>query len=406
MTSEGPLSGVRVCDLTTFLSGPFATQILGDLGATVFKIEAPDGDMTRRLPPHFVAGESAYFLQVNRNKHSVVLDLKNAEAQHLARELALSCDIVVENFRPGVIERLGLAYEQLASRRPELIMCSISGFGQDGPWRDRPAYDLIVQAMSGTMSLTGEPDGRPVRAGVPVGDIGGGLYGVIAVLAALEERRRTGRGSYLDISMLDAQLSFLSYQAAYHLLSGQLPTPQGRGHDSIPTYRTFTAADGMDVVVAANTERMWSELCRAIDRSDLLDDPRFEDNGARWQHRDELWRELEAAFSRLPAQEACDRLIERSVPAAVVNDIGTALRNPHVDHRDMVWELSDEHGNRVEVVGDPIWRGRGNHADLPARYPPRLGADTINVLRDELGLDPDTLERLAASGAIGGPRAR
>lgn len=399
--ADAPLEGIRVCDFTTFLSGPFATQILGDLGATVLKIESPDGDMTRRLPPYFLGNDSAYYLQVNRNKHSIVLDLKDPEAREIARDLATSCDIVMENFRPGVLERLGLTYDELSARSPGLIMCSITGFGQDGPYRDRPAYDMIVQAMAGTMSLTGEPDGRPVRAGVPVGDLGGGLYGVIAVLAALEQRRRTGQGSYLDVSMLDAQLSFLSYQAAYHLMSGTLPAPQGRGHDSIPTYRTFTAGDGNDVVVAANTERMWSEMCRAIDREDLLDDPRFEDNAARWDHRHELWPELDAAFARFPAQLACDRLLERSVPAAVVNDLGAALRNPHVEHRRLVWELHDDIGNRVEVVGDPIRRS-GHHAEQPARFPPGLGADTTEVLREELGLDEATLERLAASGAIGG----
>jgi CoA:oxalate CoA-transferase len=403
--SRGPLSGVRVCDFTQFLSGPFGTQVLGDLGATVFKIESPAGDLTRSLPPYFVGDDSAYYLHVNRNKYSVVLDLKRPEAQRIARDLALSCDIVLENFRPGVMERFGLDYGTLSAHDASLIMCAITGFGQDGPYRDRPAYDLIVQAMAGTMSLTGVPDGPPVRAGVPIADLAAGLYGVIAVLAALERRHRTGEGAYLDVAMLDSQLSLLSYQAAYHLHSGIIPERQGRGHDSIPTYRCFTAGDDIDVAVTANTERMWTEMCEALEAADLAMDPRFASAASRWEHREQLWTLLEAAFRKFTADEIVARLRERSVPATVVNDLRMALTDPHVQRRGMVVDLHDDAGHDVSVVGDPI-RIRGTSSRGTHRYPPGLGADTRDVLTKELGLSPQDVDRLAGEGVIGTSRAQ
>lgn len=400
MDRTGPLAGVRVCDFTQFLAGPYATQILGDLGATVFKIESPQGDLTRALPPHFVGDDSAYYLHVNRNKHSIVLNLKDPEAQRIARDLAVSCDVVLENFRPGVMQRFGLDYDRLSRENPGLIMGAISGFGQDGPYRDRPAYDMIVQAMAGTMSLTGERDGASVRAGVPIADLAAGLYAVIGVLAALEQRRRTGEGTYVDVAMLDAQLSLLSYQAAYHLLSGVVPPRQGSGHDSIPTYRSFTAGDGIEVVVTANTDRMWVDMCKAIGLPELPDDPRFATAGDRWTHRDALWQRLEDAFRRHSADDVVALLRERSVPAAVVNELDRALHDPHVEHRGMVVDLDDGHGHRIPVIGDPI-RMTSHDPVHEHRYPPPLGADTRAVLERELGLSGETLDRLVETGAVG-----
>src|SRR5579871_3621309 len=217
---EGPLSGIRVLDLTQFLSGPFATQILADLGADVVKLEPPQGDPVRAVPPHFAGDDSVYYLSVNRNKRSVVVDMKVPEGRELTRKLALSCDIVMENFRPGVLERLGLSAAALRAQKPSLIWCSISGFGQSGPYRNKPAYDMIVQALSGGMSLTGDASGPPVRAGIPIGDLAAGLYAGVAVLAALNRRHQTGCGEAIDISMLDCQAAMLSYQAAYFLHSG------------------------------------------------------------------------------------------------------------------------------------------------------------------------------------------
>ena len=221
----GALAGIRVLDFTQFLAGPYATQILGDMGAEVIKVESPAGDWCRTLPPNFVGDDSCYYLSINRNKHGIVVDMKQPDGLDLIKRLAGECDILMENFRPGVLQKLGLSYDDLAARHPGLIWCAISGFGQDGPDRDRPAYDMIVQALSGGMSMTGEP-GRPaVRAGIPIGDLSAGMYGVIGSLAALEERRRSGKGQFIDISMLDCQVSMLCYQAAYYLASGNVPGP-------------------------------------------------------------------------------------------------------------------------------------------------------------------------------------
>jgi len=298
-----PLFGIRVLDLTQFLSGPYCTQILSDLGADVLKVESPEGDLARQIPPHFVGSDSVYFLALNRGKKSIAVDLKSTDAQRLVCDLVEVHDIVVENFRPGVLARLGMSAEVLRTKKPSLIWCSISGFGQDGPYRDKPAYDMIVQAMSGGMSLTGEKNGAAVRAGIPIGDICAGMYGAIGILAALNRRNNTGLGDYIDIAMLDCQAAMLSYQAAYHLHSGETPKRQGTGHDSIPTYRAFSASDKRDVVVTANTERMWQGLCRALGLDDMIGDPEFCSNKVRFANRHKLWPILCEAFRTRPASE-------------------------------------------------------------------------------------------------------
>jgi len=400
---RGPLSRVRVLDLTQFLSGPYASQILGDLGAEVIKVESPDGDMTRRLPPHFVGTESAYYLSVNRNKRSLALDLKSEAGRVLARDLALSCDIVIENFRPGILKRLGLSYEEIAAKKPAIVWCSISGFGQDGPYRDRPAYDMIVQAMSGGMSLTGEPDGPPVRSGIPLGDLAAGMYGVIGILAALADCRATGRGRLVDVGMLDCQVAMLSYQAAYHLASGEIPDRQGRGHDSIPTYRAFTCGDGADIVITANTERMWANLCRVLGRSDLAEEERFRTNERRYANRAALWEILDAAFAAKPAAAWVDDLLAAEVPAAVVNTLDRSLGDPQVAHRNMVLRLAGPAGEQLRVAGNPI--KFAGEAEVAHRYPPQLGADNRAVLSSVLGLSDERIDLLERSGAFGGKPA-
>ncbi len=393
-----PLAGVRVLDLTIFLSGPFGTQILGDLGAEVIKLESPDGDPTRHLPPYFVADDSAYYLSINRNKHSIALDLKQPEGRALARRLALSCDVVVENFRPGVIDRLGLSYDDLAAEKPALIWCSISGFGQDGPYRDRPAYDMIVQALSGGMSMTGQPDGPPVRAAIPIGDLAAGMYGVIGILAALAESRGSGRGRRVDISMLDCQIAMLCYQASYHLQSGVVPGRQGRGHDSIPTYRGFTAGDGRDVVITANTERMWLSLCEVLELRDLPADPRYAANADRHRHRDTLLPLLEAAFLTRPAHEWAELLTRAGIANGVVNTLDQSLADPQVLHRQMVLDLTDAAGHEARVAGNPIKFTAA--AEPPHRYPPALGADGATILHEVLGLDAASVAALLGRGIV------
>ncbi len=395
---SGPLSRLMVLDLTQFLAGPYAAQIFGDLGARVIKIEPPGGEMTRTISPHFVKGESAYYLAVNRNKESLAIDLKHARGRAIMLDLVKRADIVLENFRPGVASRLGLAYDALKAANPKIIVCSISGFGQDGPYRDRPAYDIIVQAMSGGMSITGERGGRPVRAGIPLGDLSAGMYAVIGALAALERARNEGVGAYIDVSMLDCQVSMLVYQAAYHLISGEVPGPQGRDHLSFPTYRAFRCADGIEIVVAANTERMWSDLCGALRRPDLPADPRFKLNEDRLRNRTVLDPLLDAAAAKIPSEELLASLAASQVPAGPINTLDRALADPQVRHRDMVVELVDDDRDSIKVVGNPL-----KIAGVSTRehaYPHRLGADSATVLRELLGFSDDDVSRLVDEGIV------
>lgn len=398
-SQNGPLSHLRVLDLTQFLSGPFGTQILADLGAEVIKVEPPEGDMTRRLPPHFVDGESAYYLSVNRNKKSLAVNMKTPEGQQLVRDLALACDVVIENFRPGVLARLGIEYEEIAAEKPEIVWASISGFGQNGPYRDRPAYDMIVQALSGGMSMTGEPDGKAVRSGIPLADLSAGLYAVIGILAAVTERQVTGRGRRIDVSMLDCQVAMLCYQAAYHLHSGDIPLRQGSGHDSIPTYRSFACGDGNSLVITANTERMWQRLCGVLDLDDLIEHSHFRTNSDRYAHREELWALLEERFLAKDAAVWVPLLLKAEIPAAVVNTLDRSLADPQVLHRNMVLSLQNENGTELRVAGNPIKiSGVGEHHS----YPPSLAADESALLDSILGLNEASIASLRRAGALGG----
>jgi crotonobetainyl-CoA:carnitine CoA-transferase CaiB-like acyl-CoA transferase len=396
--AEGPLSRLLVLDLTQFLAGPYAGQIFGDLGARVIKIEPVGGEMARTIAPHFVKGESAYFLAVNRNKESLAVDLKHARGRAIVLDLAKKADIVLEAFRPGVAARLGLGYDALRAANPKIIVCSISGFGQDGPYRDRPAYDIIAQAMSGGMSMTGERGGAPVRAGIPIGDLSAGMYAVIGTLAALERVRSEGTGAHIDVALLDCQISMLVYQAAYHLIAGEVPGPQGREHVSFPTYRAFRCADGIEIVVAANTERMWSDLCAALGCDDLPANPRFRLNEDRPRHRAELAPLLEVAAAKISSAELLAALAAREVPAAPINTLDRALADAQVRHRDMVVHMTDGEGASIEVVGNPV-----KVAGLSSRqhaYPHRLGADTAAILREYLGRSEDEIADLAKQGVI------
>ncbi|VTU28637.1 CaiB/BaiF CoA transferase family protein [Variovorax sp. RA8] len=398
-TPGAPLAGYRVLDLTTFLSGPFATQVLADMGAEVVKIEPPNGgDSSRTIPPYFVEGDSAYFLGINRSKRSIALDLKSPHGVALLKEMIAVCDVVVENYRPGVAARMGLDSRGLRAHHPRLIWASISGFGQTGPWKDHPAYDMIVQALSGVMSLTGEA-GRPsVRLGIPAGDIVAGMYASIAINAALADRERTGKGRAIDISMLDCQLAMLSYQSTYALVAGITPQPQGAKHDSIPTYRSFVGEDGRELVVTANTERMWRGMCSALGCAELADDARFCNAHSRLAHRNELWPILEAAFRTKPAADWIEPLQSQGVPVALIKKVPEALADAREAGRGMVMQLEDLDGRSVEVVGNPI-KLQGESPLVP-RYPPRLGEGAHQVLASWLGKAERDVDLIVASGAL------
>lgn len=394
---SGPLSGVTVLDLTMHLAGPFATQILGDLGARIIKVEPPNGDSTRDIGPYFVDGLSAYFFSTNRNKESICIDLKMAEGKKLLLSLVEKADVVIENFRPGTMEKLGIGYDVLSNVNPKIIVCSITGFGQSGPYVHHPAFDIIVQALSGGMSLTGDTEGRPVRSGLPIGDVCAGMYGVIGVLAGLVRRSIEGRGAYyVDVAMLDTQVSLLSYVASYYLIGGIVPGLQGRGHMSIPTYRAFTCSDNRDVVVAANTEKMFESMCQALGLGEIASDPRFSDNRSRLEHRSELYQILEPRIAEITSGELIQMLTDADVPVAPINNVDEALTNSQVVHRNMVLEVPLGDHN-VKVVGNPVKVPDERPDHLP---PPRLGEHTVSVLKWVLGIDDNEIDGLIESGVV------
>lgn len=397
MTRSGPLADVRVLDLTRVLAGPFATMVLGDLGAEVIKIERPGrGDDTRDIPP-YRDGISHYFLSANRNKRSVAVDLKCAEGCRIVRSLARTCDVVVENFRPGVAAQLHLDYERIRAARPDVIYCSVSGFGQDVPGSQRPVFDIALQALSGAMSVTGEPGASPIRLGVPIGDLSAGLYAAIGVLAALAERGRTGKGQRVDVSMLDSTISLLGYLASRYLMTGESPGPVGGGHHSIVPYGVFATRDGY-LVLAGLTDAFWPKLCRALDLPDYARDARYAKNDQRVQQRRTVNTIIQNALLRRTVAEWCERLTDYDVPHAPILSVGEALRQEAARVRGTVREVEHPVLGNIELLA-PVLRFPDG-AQLPASAPPALGADTKAVLEDLLGLAPAELERLEAAGVV------
>lgn len=396
--NQGALAGVRILDFTQVLSGPFCSQILADLGAEVIKVESPQGDVARTMPPHFVGEDSVYYQAVNRNKRSIVVDLKSAEGLEIARRLAIESDIIIENFRPGVLQKLGLSPEAVRAEKPSLIWCSVSGFGQEGPYRDKQAYDIVVQALSGGMSLTGERDGHNVRAGIPIADLAAGMYGAIGILAALHRVKETGRGEVIDVSMLDCQAAMLGYQAAYYLHSGQVPGRQGRGHDSIAAYRTFMAKDGVEVVVAAMTDRQWESLCRAVDREKLIEDPRFATSALRRTNRSDVWAVLEEAFLARDADEWVPDLERAGVPVGTVNTLDRVVADPQIQARGMVLEIDGGDGRKLRVMGNPLFMQESRRSTNS--FPPEAGEHSAAILHEVLGLSRDQVQDLLDTGAV------
>ena len=396
-----PLEGVRIVDLTTFLSGPSATQLLGDLGADVIKIESLDGDSSRAIAGPEVDGDSAYFLANNRNKRSIAIDLKSPRGHSVAKRLIAGADVVVENFRPGVTARLGLSPESALAENPRLIWASISGFGQDGPLRDRPAYDMVVQALSGVMSINGHPGAPAARLGIPAGDVVAGLYAVIGILSALHARGESGPGRIIDVSMLRGQLAMLSYQALYASVNDAAPGPQGAAHDSIATYRSFRGGDGREFVVTANTPRMWEELCRTLDVPELIVDERFIDAASRLRNREALWAILEARVATRPAADWVELLTAGSVPVAPVRNVLEALHDARSADDGSLLTVRGA-AAEFENVATPI--RFVDTAEVEAAYPPALGGDTFELLMDELGYSEIDVQALVDDGVLGSTR--
>ncbi|TWB40979.1 CaiB/BaiF CoA transferase family protein [Nitrospirillum pindoramense] len=404
----GALTGIQVLDLSRILAGPWATQLLGDFGATIIKVEKPgEGDDTRRWGPPFVGGAdaaedgtAAYFLAANRNKRSIAVDFTTAEGQALLIDLAARSDVVVENYKVGGLAKYGLDYPSLRAVNPRLIYCSISGFGQDGPYAHRLGYDFLVQGMSGLMSVTGTAEGGPQKAGVALADIITGLYAGNAILAALHHREKTGEGQHIDVALLDCMVAAMANQALNHLASGRDPQPLGNGHPSIVPYDTFPTGDG-HINLAVGNDGQFTRLCAVLAVPELSADPRFATNSQRVTNRAALTELLTERLTTAPSAHWLALLEAAAVPAGPINTLGQVFADPQVKHRGLALTLPHPVLGPVPGVACPVKLSGTPITDGQA--PPALGADTATVLRDVLGLDQTRLAALAAAGVIGAP---
>jgi len=380
MSVPGPLAGILVADLTRVLAGPFCTMVLADLGARVIKVEAPGkGDDARQIGP-FVGGRSAYFMSLNRGKESIALDLKDADDRAVFEKLLARADVLAENFRPGVMDRLGYGWEDLRRRFPRLILASTSGFGQTGPYARRPAYDIVVQAMGGVMSLTGHSGGPPTRVGTSIGDITAGLFTAIGIQAALIERERSGEGMQVDVAMLDAQVATLENAIARYAATGEVPGPMGSRHPSIAPFEALATNDG-HIVVAAGNDSLFAVLSETVGCSELARDPRFASNELRRQNADALSEALEMALAAHSAEHWVAALQRAGVPCGPLNDIGRVVSDPHVAARNMIVETGDDAAGAVKMAGNPVKLSR--FADPNARAPaPELDGDRARILAE------------------------
>ena len=396
------LDGIRVLDLTRALAGPFCTLMLGDYGADVIKIEMPGvGDDTRGWGPPFIgegdASQSAYFLSINRNKRSLTLNFKEEKAREIFLKLVEQSDVVVENFTPGVMSRFGLDYETVKNTNAGIIYCSISGFGQNGPYQSRPAYDQIMQGISGLMSITGDPDGEPEKIGVAVTDIGAGMWAAFAVMSALYRREQDGEGQYIDISMLDAQVAWLTYQAGYFFAYERPPQRLGKAHPTLVPYQAFMGKDGKYLNVAVGSERLWERFCQAVQRQDLKDNPDYANNGVRVANRSTLVPLLQEHFLTRPADDWVKELQGNNVPAGRINDLADVFSDPQVLHRDMYLEIPHPTLGSIKQTGLPIKFSRTpGGLDQP---PPLLGEHNGSIL-GQLGYSDSEIEDFVAKSVI------
>jgi crotonobetainyl-CoA:carnitine CoA-transferase CaiB-like acyl-CoA transferase len=395
-----PLAGVRVLDASRVLAGPFCGQTLGDLGADVIKVERPGpGDDTRGWGPPFVGPFSAYFLSCNRNKRSVALDIAHPEGNRLLHDLLDRCDVLIENFRTDSLERLGLSAERLLERHPRLIACSISGFGRDGPMKDLPGYDFVIQAMSGLMAITGPAEGPPSKVGVAVTDVLTGLYASVAILACLRARERSGHGYAIDLSLLDCAVAAQVNVAQAYLSAGIVPERQGNAHLQIVPYQLFATADGWMVVNVGN-DSQWRAYCQAAQADDLASDERYRTNAGRVEHRAALVPRVEALMRSLPTREWETKLTSAHVPHTIVWDYARLFDSEQAAVRGMKCSIRDPEGRPIDLIGSPF-HAHGMESRSPTP-PPGLGAQTAEVLGQLLQLDPAKLKSLREAGVISG----
>ncbi len=377
---EAALSDIIVIDLSRVLAGPYCTMILGDLGATVIKVEQPGkGDDTRHYGPPYIAGESAYYLGLNRNKRSITLDFSTPEGKQKLLEMLRTATVLVENFRPGTLDRQGLSYEALRELNPGLIYCSISGYGQNGPYASRPGYDFVAQAESGIMSVTGEIDGDPQRVGSPVGDVSAGMYACMAILAALHVRDHTGKGQRIDISLLESAISLLSNVSSNYLISGEEAERYGNGHPNIVPYQAFRTRNG-HIVVSCGNDRLYQGLCHLLGRQDLAADPRFTTNPQRVRNRRELVPVLQEEFLVRDTEDWLPQLRAAGIPCGPINTVSQIFNDPQIQARNFVWECDHPTAGPIKLSGSPL-----RLSETPTRLykaPPLLGEDNESILGD------------------------
>lgn len=391
------LENIKVLDLTRVLAGPYATMILGDMGAEIIKIERPGvGDDSRAFGP-YENGESAYFMSLNRNKKSITMNLKKDETKKMFLEMVKQVDIVVENYRPGTMEKLGLGYEKLKEVNPKLIYAAASGFGHTGPYSTRPAYDAIVQAMGGIMSITGEKGGKPVRVGPSIGDITAGLFTSIGILAALNYRNETGKGQKVDVAMLDGQVAILENAIARYFVNGESPKPAGNVHNSIFPFEPFDTKDG-EIMVAAGNDALWAKLCNELELSELIEDARFKTNPLRGENYDEMRPLLAEKFKLKTTQQWYETLTKAGIPNGPINDIEDVVNDPQVLEREMIVEVNHKKAGKTKVPGVPIKMSETQgEIKTPA---PLLGEHNEGVLKEYLNLSKEEVEALKEKGII------
>lgn len=394
-----PLEGIRVVDLTRVLAGPYCTMMLGDMGAEIIKIEQPGtGDETRGWGPPFAPNsDSAYFMAINRNKKSITLNLKHEEGKKILKELILKSDILVENFRVGTLDKLGFSYKEVEKMNPKMIYCSITAFGDTGPYAKQGGYDVIVQGMAGIMSVTGEPDGPPVKVGVPIVDVTAGMFGTSGILAALYAREKTNRGQYVVTSLLEAQLAWLVNVASNYLISGNLPKRYGNGHPNISPYEPYKAKDDYFIVAVGN-EKLWSIFCKIINKEELITDEKFKINAHRLMHRKELNDILEKVFLEKTAKEWTKLFLDSGIPAGPINNLEQVFSDPQVLAREMLTEIDHPQAGKIKMVGVPIkFSDTQTKISLP---PPMLGEHTDEILTRFSGYRQEQIKTLKELGVI------